>query len=304
MNEPSNPPSPVRVRRLDEDSGGAAHAVEDRIFQEIVRLRGEGVAAALATVTEVRGSSPAREPMKILVRADGSTLGSVGGGCLEEEVKRQALEVIAEDRTARLSMTLTAEETPDSALICGGTVEVFLEPITAPPLVLFGGGHVSRAVAALAARVGFRVLVTDDRPAYASVARFPMAAETRVDFPEDAARQIPIDGQTYVLVMTRSHAEDRKILEELFRRGARPRYLGMIGSGTKVRLTYADLEGRGVDRTWLQRIRAPVGLRIGARSADEIAVSVVAEMLALRRGKPRGRWDLSGDPEDPNRPFA
>ncbi len=180
-------PSKARivVTPLDLPVGDAAHSIEDRLFREIVALRERGVGAALATVIAVRGSAPAREPMKILVRADGSTLGSVGGGCLEEEVKRQAQRVIEEERPCRVAMALNAEDSVDGALICGGEVEVYLEPITAPPLVLFGGGHVGRAVATLAARVGFRLLVTDDRPEYASCERFPMAAETRVDYRVD-----------------------------------------------------------------------------------------------------------------------
>jgi xanthine dehydrogenase accessory factor len=281
----------------DESAATPAHSVEDALFREIVRLRESGTGAALATVIAVEGSAPAREPMKILVRADGTTLGSVGGGCLEEEVKRRALQVIEEDRTARVAMSLTAEDTPDGALICGGRVEVFLEPITAPTALLFGGGHVSRAVASLASRVGFRVVVTDDRPEYASRERFPSAAHTFVEYADVAARTAPIDGSTFVLVMTRTHAADRQILHELWRRGARPRWLGMIGSGTKARLTFEQLTAAGVDREWLRRVRTPVGLRIGARTADEIAVSIVAEMVAVRRGKPEGKWSVKAPPE-------
>jgi xanthine dehydrogenase accessory factor len=293
---PSPTSSAFRSRRIDGvedevDGAGAApsaasHSIEDQIFREIVRLRDAGLGAALATVIAVKGSAPAREPMKILVRADGTTLGSVGGGCLEEEVKRRAAQVIEEDRPARVSMSLTEADTPGGALICGGEVEVFVEPITAPALLIFGGGHVSKAVATLASRVGFRVVVTDDRPEYASRARFPMAAETKVDYPDAAARSLPIDRATFVLVMTRTHADDRTILLELFHRGAQPRYLGMIGSGAKARLTYDALAEQGVEKEWLKRIRSPVGLRLGARTADEIAVSIVAELIAVRRGRP------------------
>lgn len=301
---PDSPPPTIHSRRIDglgddpETVGKdvAAHGVEDAIFREIVRLRGSGLGAALATVIDVRGSAPARQPMKILVRADGTTLGSVGGGCLEEEVKRRAIQVIEEDCPARVAMSLTEEGSPGGALICGGSVEVFVEPITAPPLVLFGGGHVSRAVASLAARVGFRILVTDDRPEYASRTRFPMAAETRVDYADAAARTVPIDRSTFVLVMTRTHADDRTILEELHRRGAQPRYLGMIGSGIKARKTIDALVAAGVDKAWLRRVRTPVGLRIGARTADEIAVSIVAELIAVRRGAPGAR--VAGEPPD------
>jgi len=286
-----------RIQRIDQDSGLAAHSVEDRIFAEILELRRAGRGAALATVVGVEGSAPAHAPMKILVREDGTCLGSVGGGCLEEEVKRLAREVLEEDRPARFRMRLTAEDAPGGQLICGGAVEVFLEPITAPSLVLFGGGHVSRAVAGLAAKVGFRVLVTDDRPEYASTERFPMAAGCVVEEGVEAARSLPVGPTTYVLVMTRTHEEDRRILGELHRRGARPRYLGMIGSGTKVRLAFAELEEEGVSREWLKRVRAPVGLDLGARTADEIAVAVVAELIAVRRGHPRGRWNVQEPPE-------
>lgn len=291
---PQTAPTPgVAVRRIDgQEEIAPGPAVEDAIFQEIVRLRASGEGAALATVIEVSGSAPAREPMKILVRADGSTLGSVGGGCLEEEVKRRAQQVIEEERPTRVAMTLTETDTPGGALICGGKVEVFLEPITAPSLVLFGGGHVSRAVAHLAARVGFRIVVTDDRPEYASRERFPMAADAFVEFPDAAAKRVAIDRATFVLVMTRTHADDRVILEELWKRRAEPRYLGMIGSGTKARLTFDQLAAAGVDKAWLKRVRTPVGLRIGARTADEIAVSIVAEMVAVRRGKAEGRWNV------------
>lgn len=291
MNEPTE--------RLDDRVDLAVpHSVEDQIYTEIVRLRRSGEQATLATVVGVQGSSPAHATMKILVREDGSCLGSVGGGCLEEEVKRLARTVQEEDRPARFRMKLTAEDTPGGTLICGGTVEVFLEPITAPSLVIFGGGHVSRAVAGLAARVGFRILITDDRPEYASLERFPMAAETLVEEPVEAARLLPVHPTSYVVVMTRTHEDDRRILGALFERGARPRYLGMIGSGTKVRLAFEELEGEGVSRDWLRRIRAPVGLRLGARTADEIAVAVVAELVAVRRGHPTGRWNLQ-EPSEP-----
>jgi xanthine dehydrogenase accessory factor len=228
------PRARVEVRRVDGlDEGDSIHSIEDALFREIVRLCDAGESAALAIVIGVQGSAPAREPMKILVRADGTTLGSVGGGCLEEEVKRRAQQVIDEERPARVTMTLTDAETPGGALICGGRVEVYVEPITAPSLVIFGGGHVSKAVALLAARAGFRITVSDDRPEYASATRFPMAAQTRVEFPDVAARTAAIDRSSFVLVMTRTHADDRQILLELWKRQLQPRYLGMIGSGTR-----------------------------------------------------------------------
>ena len=281
-----------RIERSDLEPTGPPNA-EDRLLEEIRLLRKEGVRAALATVIGVDGSSPAHAPMKLLVREDGTALGSVGGGCLEEDVKRLAQEVILEERTARFRMRLTAEDSPDSALICGGTVEVFLEPVTAPNLLLFGGGHVSRAVAGTAARLGFRVVVTDDRPEYTGAERFPMAAESHALPVEDAAAALSVGASSFVLVMTRSHALDEEVLYHLHERGARPRYLGMIGSATKVRRTWESLSRRGVGREWLRSVRAPVGLKIGSRSAEEIAVAVGAELVAVRRGVERIRWAAS-----------
>ena len=281
-----------RIDQVEPPTG-----VDDRIFEEVVRLRSAGIPAALATVIGVRGSSPAKAPMKVLIRDDGSTLGSVGGGCLEEEVKRFAREVLDEDRPARFSMRLTEDESPGGELICGGAVEVFVEPISAPGLILFGGGHVGRAVATLAARVGFRVVVTDDRQEYANTHRFPMAAEALVAFPEQAVDQLSITTSSYVLVMTRSHQEDTRILQRMWARSAKPRYLGMIGSKRKVKKAFEELQSAGVDPDWLARIRAPVGLAIGARTADEIAVAVVAEMIAVRRGSPERAPGPLSDPK-------
>jgi len=265
--------------------------VDDAIYQEILRLRQQGEGAALATVTEVRGSSPAKDPMKMLVRRDGSSLGSVGGGGLEAEVRKLALRVIDEDRSARYSAELDPASADETALICGGSVQVFIEPVTAPSLVLFGAGHVSRAVAGLAAPVGFRVVVVDDRPVHASLDRFPMAAEVLAVTPEDASRRLKIGPDTYVLVLTRSHAEDERVLGVLLETFSNPRYLGLLGSSTKIETIFSALRSRGADPQWLSRIHAPVGLKIGARMAEEIAVAIVAEMIACRRGSQVNRTD-------------
>ncbi|MFO0983194.1 MAG: XdhC/CoxI family protein [Planctomycetota bacterium] len=255
-----------------------------RVFEEVVRLQRAGEPAALATIIGVAGSSPAKEPMKMVVRADGSCVGSVGGGCFEDDIRKSALDVIRDERAVRRTYRLTEDESPGAGLVCGGEVEVYIEPITAPSLVVFGGGHVSKAVVELAAKVGFRVVVTDDRAEYARADRFPAAIETwSLPLAEAAARLI-VGPQTYVLVMTRDHRLDREVLRLLSERQLEPRYLGMIGSKSKVAAAFAALRESGVAESFLRSVRAPVGLSINAKLADEIAVAIVAELIAVRRG--------------------
>lgn len=255
-----------------------------RVFEEIVRLQRAGEPAALATIIGVTGSSPAKDPMKMVVRADGSCFGSVGGGCFEEDIRLSALEVIRDERAVRRTYRLTEDDSPGSGLICGGEVEVYIEPITAPTLIVFGGGHVSKAVVELAARCGFRVIVTDDREDYARSERFPAATETWPKPIEQAVAQLVVGPQTYLLVMTRDHRLDREVLKHMHARGLMPRYLGMIGSKSKVAAAFEHLRTEGVGDEFLRLVRAPVGLAIGAKLAEEIAVAVVAELIAVRRG--------------------
>jgi len=256
------------------------------IFEEVVRLRREGVPAALATIVATRGSTPGRESMRLLVLEDGTFLGTVGGGCLEAEVYEAALEVLRSEAPRTLEFRLTEDESPDSGLMCGGEVTVFVEPVTAPSLWIFGGGHVSKALCHVASMAGFRVTVVDDRPAYAGRERFPEAVESfALPYP-DAVARMPMQANAYAVIVTRGHQEDGTVLEELGRRWTareRARFVGMIGSRTKQKLLFKRLREAGVGEDFLEFVRTPVGLCIGARSHEEIAVSVVGELVAVRR---------------------
>jgi xanthine dehydrogenase accessory factor len=257
------------------------------IFEEVVRLRREGVPAALATIVATRGSTPGRETMRLLVLEDGTFLGTVGGGCLEAEVYEAALEVLRTEQPRSLQFRLTEHDSPDSGLLCGGEVTVFVEPITTPALWIFGAGHVSRALAAVAAMAGFRVTVCDDRETYAAAERFPEAGEVLAAPYPDAVEQMPLRANTYVVVVTRGHREDGVVLAALaarWARGERPRFLGMIGSKTKRAVLFRHLRAAGgVGEDFLAAVRSPVGLCIGARSHEEIAVAVVGELISVRR---------------------
>jgi xanthine dehydrogenase accessory factor len=259
------------------------------VWEAIVDCRRRGEAAALATIVSTLGSTPGKDPMKMLVRADGTIVGSVGGGCLEAEVWEAAREVMLSLRPRTLSFTLTEEHYPDSGLICGGTVTVFLEPVTQPRVHVFGAGHVGAATARLAHEAGFRVRVYDDRADLLAKAALPEDVE-RVpgDFEQTAAQALgELD---YVIVVTRGHHADQRALQGLAavrpgESGPRtPRFLGMIGSRAKRAVLLPRLAAAGVPQEWLDRIVSPVGLPIGARTAPEIAVSIVAQLIEQVRG--------------------
>lgn len=263
------------------------------LFDLIADLRRRGEPAALATIVKVKGSSPGKESMKMLVRADGTFTGSVGGGCMEAEVYAAAREVMATERPVLLDFTLTEEHMGEGGLLCGGRVEVFVEPVTVPVLVLCGGGHVSLAVAKIADMAGFRVVVVDDRESFSNAERFPMAAECVVGEWAEALESIDAGENTYVVIVTRGHRMDGACLGWAL--GTDARYVGMIGSSRKIRAIYDDLREQGIDEAELERVNAPIGIDIGALTSEEIAVAIVAEMIAVRRLPPE---DEETDGED------
>jgi len=254
------------------------------LYREIVRLREAGEPAALATIIATHGSTPGKESMKMLVRADGTFVGTVGGGCLEADVFEAALEVMRTEKPRRLLFRLNERDYPNSGLYCGGTVEVYVEPLTDPTLFLLGAGHVSHALSRIAREAGFRVIVGDDRGEFALRERFPDAHEVLCAPWSQLASRGEIGEFSYVVVVTRGHHDDQSVLEALHRAGRSPKYLGLIGSRAKWAVLSRKLREAGVSEEWIARVRTPMGLPIGARSHGEIAVSVVAEMIRLRRG--------------------
>lgn len=256
------------------------------IFEEIVRLRAEGIPAALATIVGTRGSTPGRTSMRLLVLADGTFVGTVGGGCLEAEVYDTALQVLADEQPRSLTFRLTEDDSPDSGLMCGGEVTIFVEPISTPSLWIFGGGHVSKALTQVASIAGFCTTVVDDRAEFSTRERFPEAHATLTAAYPDAVAAMPIRPNTFVVVVTRGHREDGVVLEALGRRfahGERVRFLGMIGSKTKQALLWKHLRAAGIGDDFLATVRTPMGAYLGGKSHEEIAVSVVAELIAVRR---------------------
>ncbi len=253
------------------------------IYAEIAKLRKEGRKAALATIIQVQGSIPSYESSKILIRDDGSIVGTVGGGCVEAEVWSVAQDVMREEKPRRLHFNLNNRPEYDDGLICGGSLDIFVEPILATPTAyIFGGGHVSLYLAKVACVAGFDVVVIDDRPSFANQERFPDAVMTLAAPWEEVFPQLTINDFSFIVLVTRGHSGDLTCLRWALTTSAR--YVGMIGSRRKFIEIAKVLEGEGVPPEKIERVHSPVGLDIGAITPEEIAVAIVAEMIVVRRG--------------------
>ncbi len=258
------------------------------LFDEIVRLRRMGQKCALATIVQVNGSIPSYESAKLLVREDGSMLGTIGGGCVEAEVWNAAREVIGTERPRQMKFSLGQDAAYDNGLICGGQLEVFVEAIVPQPKALiFGAGHISKSLCQVASMAGFAVSVIDNRETYANRDRFPQAEEVFAEEYEDLFPRLTVRDTSYVVIVTRGHRDDMRVLRWAVETPAR--YIAMIGSKRKVLNVVKELEKEGLPHSAFERIFAPMGFEIGAITPEEIAVSVVAEMIAARRN-PESRW--------------
>jgi len=258
----------------------------DDIFEEIVKIRSEGGRAALVTITSVKGSTPRAEGSKMLVRTDGSILGSIGGGSLEGRVCQEAMAVIKDGKSRMLQFDLTGQEVAEEGMICGGNMEVFVEPImTKPCLYIFGGGHISFFISKLGKMLDFRVVVIDDREEFANSDRFPEADETIARDLEAVFPDLKINQSSFIVIVTRGHLLDEKVLEWAVKTDAG--YVGMIGSRKKNRTVFSHLESRGISKELLETVHAPIGLDIHAETPEEIAVSIMAEIIMVRREN----WD-------------
>jgi xanthine dehydrogenase accessory factor len=236
-----------------------------------------GEAAALATVVRIVGSAPQRVGAALLVRTDGSFVGTIGGGVVEARVLEDARARIGAGRGEIVTYRLTQE----LGMCCGGTMEVFVTPVRpAPRLVLFGGGHVARPTAALAARCGFDVVVVDARVEWASRERFPDAREIVNEEFEDWLAGARFGPDDYLVIATPSHEMDQEVLLAVAAHDTA--FVGMIGSRRKATRALQRLTQAGVPEERRARVQSPIGLDIGADSPDEIAVSIVAQLIQAR----------------------
>ena len=255
------------------------------IYQEVVRIKTEGEEAALVTVVAVEGSTPREEGAKMLVRADGSIMGTIGGGRIEAQVMKEAAEVIRKGEPQRLCFSL--KEGGELGMICGGDTEVFIEPILSPPtLYIFGGGHIALPLAKMGKMIGFKIAVIDDRPEFAHPERFPEAGLTLAEDFAKSFQKLKINKLSYIVIVTHGHEGDEAVLEEALATEAR--YIGMIGSRAKNQIVYSNLLAKGISQKQLDRVHAPIGLNIHAQTTEEIAISILAEIIQVRRSQDTG----------------
>jgi xanthine dehydrogenase accessory factor len=352
------------------------------VYAKAVELLARNEFSVLATIIKLTGSGPRGAGTKFLILEDGSYAGTIGGGLLEARVLEAAKKVFATRAPARLSLNLMGTDVAETDMICGGDVDIFLEPLSTenqdhiqvwkkiqdiqkrggagllvtvvnrdrwqkdivprlfilpgaepignlagmkaveeelaknmplwlkqreprlvasrddlggsveffvepilsdPVLYLFGGGHVSAQIIPMASKVGFKVEVIDDRPEFADARKFPEAAKVHQYPFEGVLRRIPVDESSYLVIVTRGHIHDKTVLEQCLRTKAK--YIGMIGSRRKKEMIYEKLLEEGFTKADLDRVHAPIGLGIGAETPEEIAVSIVAELIQVRAGK-------------------
>jgi xanthine dehydrogenase accessory factor len=253
------------------------------VLEAVLRAEERGERAALVTVVATEGSTPQKAGARMLVHADGRIVGTIGGGCLEAEMTWRAREAIEGRRPRLVAYDLTPEQAGADGLVCGGRMQVFIEPIEGTPvLCLFGAGHVAQPLARMAKACGFRVELADDRVKFANPERFPEADLIVVDAFAAAASKMTLGPNSYAVVVTRGHRGDGEALRAVLGRGLR--FVGLLGSRPKVVHVLAALREQGLDPGELATVHAPLGLEIGAETPHEIAVSILAEMIAVRRG--------------------
>jgi xanthine dehydrogenase accessory factor len=254
------------------------------VFAAVADALERGEPAALVTIVSTTGSTPQRVGAKMLVFADGRTVGTIGGGCYENDAFGKARESILNRRPQVVHYELDDDFAQETGLVCGGQMDVYIEPIEpSPELYIIGAGHVGFHLARIAEEVGFRVHVADDREKFANAERFPTAAEIVVDDIPAWIARATIPPHAYVVIVTRGHTNDLEALRALAPRELR--YLGLIGSRAKVARIYDQLTTDRMPADQLTRVHAPIGLDIGAVTPQEIAVSILAELIAVKHGK-------------------
>ena len=252
------------------------------IYQELVNVISKGERVVLATVISSRGSAPRKAGAKMLIKKDSTFIGSVGGGGVEQQVREKAIEVMnsGEPQIVHFDLSGKGER---AAMICGGLMDVFLEPILSPEtLYLFGAGHISQSTAAMGKMLGFQVVVIDPRPEYNNSDRFPDADSLIVEGYDSAFSKLNVDKDSYIVIYTTGHVLDEQCLR--FAVGTKAKYIGMIGSKKKVMEVKERLLQKGVSQQQLDRVYAPIGIEIGAETPQEIAISILAEIIKVKRG--------------------
>lgn len=254
------------------------------LYKKMAELAAEGKRFVVATVVEAFGSTPRKPGAKMIVLEDGSTIDTIGGGRVEKQVVEDALDALRRGTSRTVKYELRPSGQQALGMLCGGETTIFLEVnVPTQTLVIAGAGHIGQKLSAMAKLLDFRVVVVDNRPEFATADNLPAADEVICGDPSDLPSLVPLDQNTYVVIVTHGHIHDKDTLEAVL--PCDVAYIGMIGSRNKVRTVLEQLEEEGADPQALLRVHAPIGLDLGGNSPAEIAVSILAEIIALQHGK-------------------
>jgi xanthine dehydrogenase accessory factor len=262
--------------------------MNQEVFAAVAQALERGEPAALVTIVSTTGSTPQRVGAKMLVFPDGRLVGTIGGGCYENDAFWKAREAITSRKPQLVHYELDDDFAQETGLICGGQMSVYIEPIEpSPELYVIGAGHVGFHLATMAQDLGFQVHVVDDREKFASRERFPHATEVVTEDIPTWLNRTSLPSHAYVVIVTRGHTNDLDALRALAPKELR--YLGLIGSRAKVARISDQLLSEGMAPALLTQVHAPIGLDIGAVTPQEIAVSILAELIAVKHGKVKSR---------------
>lgn len=252
------------------------------IYQKIVELQEKQIPSALVTVLNTKGSVPRETGSKMIVLESGKIFGTIGGSSVEARVIKEAIAAIQSQKICIVKHDLYDQEEKDTGMVCGGTMEFFIEPLSmGEKLYVFGGGHVALPVVRLAAKVGFSVTVIDDRSEFSATERFPEASNCVQTQPGKFAEELVLTYKDYVVIVTPGHKDDYAVLRGVIKKPSK--YLGMIGSNVKRNKIYEKLKKNdGITGDDLNKVHCPIGLEIGSETPEEIAVSIVAELIKAR----------------------
>jgi len=255
------------------------------ILKEVLKRIDKGETIALVTVVEAKGSTPREVGAKMLVNKDGLIAGTIGGGITEARIIKEARQALKDGKGRLLTYHLTREEVAlDEGAICGGDMKIFIDILQPKEEVLiFGAGHIAMSLSKLAKIVGFRVTVIDERKEFANQERFPEADQIITEKMSKALNYAKITSSNYAVIVSKGHLQDEEILASVIRSSAA--YIGMIGSRKKNTTVFQRLVERGISKEELNKVHAPIGIDIKAQTPEEIAVSIIAEIIQARRGK-------------------
>jgi len=257
-------------------------AMED-IFETLAGLQKAGELVAVAIVIRTEGSVPRKPGAKMIICKDGKTVGTLGGGDLENRVIQEARGAIEQGTPRIASFTLDMEK-GKLDMMCGGTVDVYIEPVLpSEKLIIFGAGHITRALAPMMKKIGFLVSVVDDSPDFLKKEYFPDVEDVHIETMETFAGGLSSDSKTYIVVLSRGFSRDKAVLNQLLRKEFR--YIGMIGSQRKIEAMIEELQKEGIPKEAFTMLKSPVGLDIGAETPEEIAISIAGEIMAMKKGK-------------------